>query len=331
MKRPTININLDKLNKSIKKEEINNIKYIEIKTFYPLHGAIFNYYHFCMSSLIPIILDSLYYQKKNIYVVFIINDNFGPMLRILLELPIDIKMKKYMLDYDELFNQNKIEQKLYASYDIHPKDPIRKYDLSLIKKDYAKIINYDVIKKIQEWFNISISKFNLNITEKYDILIIERKINKSYDTMKLKNRNKTHDTKKNDYIKIVNKLLKVSGKETRSIINHKEFVEFIKNKYKKKKILNISLEYISIFDQFILFNNAKIIFAQHGASLTNIIFMKPKTKLIEIIDTDKYQHENWFIDIGKASKIDHYQYITESPHVNIDLDDFKKFLMENKI
>ena len=71
MKRPIVKINLDKLNKSIKKEEINNIKYIEIKTFYPLHGAIFNYYHFCMSTLIPIILDSLYYQKKKyIYCIY---------------------------------------------------------------------------------------------------------------------------------------------------------------------------------------------------------------------------------------------------------------------
>jgi capsular polysaccharide biosynthesis protein len=149
--------------------------------------------------------------------------------------------------------------------------------------------------------------------------------------MKLKDRNKSSNTKRDNYIKIINKLLKVSGKETRSIVNHKEFVEFIKKKFNKKKILNISLEYISIFDQYTLFNNAKIIFAQHGASLTNIIFMKPKTKFIEIIDKDKYNDENWFLDIGIASKIEHYQYITEAPHVKIDLEDFKNYLIDNNI
>jgi len=88
---------------------------------------------------------------------------------------------------------------------------------------------------------------------------------------------------------------------------------------------------MSIFDQYQLFNNAEIIFAQHGAALFNIMFMNNNSKLIEIIDKNKNEIEDWFSFYGQLSKIKHYKYITEEGHTTINLDSFKKYLIDNKI
>jgi capsular polysaccharide biosynthesis protein len=118
-------------------------------------------------------------------------------------------------------------------------------------------------------------------------------------------------------------------------------VELIKNKYKHLKCINISLEYLPIFEQFHLFNKAKLVIAQHGAALANIIFMKKKTQLIEIINKVLLdQGENWFKPISKISKIKHYQYITVNKDVKkfmdkdsvlLNLIDFEKFIDNNVI
>ena len=45
-------------------------------------------------------------------------------------------------------------------------------------------------------------------------------------------------------------------------------------------------EYISIKKQLKLFRNSSIVIGAHGAAFTNIIFCKPKTKIVEIIPSD---------------------------------------------
>jgi len=66
------------------------------------------------------------------------------------------------------------------------------------------------------------------------------------------------------------------------ITNLKNLIKFIK----KNKLKSYQPEMLSFNDQINLFNNASIILAAHGASLANIIFCKPGTKIIEIIPSD---------------------------------------------
>jgi len=66
------------------------------------------------------------------------------------------------------------------------------------------------------------------------------------------------------------------------INNLKSFIRFIN----KKNFKSLRPEFISFKNQVNLFNNASIVIGAHGASLTNIIFCKPKTKIIEIIPED---------------------------------------------
>ena len=61
----------------------------------------------------------------------------------------------------------------------------------------------------------------------------------------------------------------------------------IVNKFiKYKKFKSYKPELLSFKNQVNLFNKSSIIIGAHGASLTNIIFCKPKTKIIEIIPAD---------------------------------------------
>jgi capsular polysaccharide biosynthesis protein len=224
-----------------------------------------------------------------------------------------------------------ITEKVFHSFNIHPTTGPKEKNILLIKKGYASIFTLKMHKIINNWMQSNIKLYNLNIIKKVDILIIERKENKSYKTLVLKNDLENDIKNKLAQNNKLNKLMKHTGKSLRSIINHKELVEFIKKYYPKKSVINVSLDYMPIFDQYQLFNNAKIIFAQHGASLANIIFMKKDSKLIEIIDKNKHNIENWFLQYSEACKVKHFQYITEKAHTTINLEHFKKYLVDNKI
>tara|TARA_A100000164_G_scaffold349532_1_gene352556 strand:+ start:299 stop:1396 length:1098 start_codon:yes stop_codon:yes gene_type:complete len=73
-----------------------------------------------------------------------------------------------------------------------------------------------------------------------------------------------------------------------SKFNHcKIFNQDVINYWIKKNNFSIySPEILSQEKQIYLFKNASIILGAHGAALTNIIFCKPKTKIIEIITSD---------------------------------------------
>jgi hypothetical protein len=349
---------IDYMYKNIKSEkDSKKLKYIEIKELYPLHGIVKNYYHFMMSVFIPLILDIIDHNKKNIEPVYIFNNNFGPMLRILSELPINIIFRFNDRElYEKLERDKLIEQDLFKAYNMHPNPSILKRNLIMKKKGYCDFLQYSDYKSINKWMLDNIREYDLDIVRKADILIIERKVHKSYKIVKqnsiikntkttnikttnikttnIKTTNiKTTNTTKNNISNQtkLNELFKHSGSEMRSIINHKDFFNMIKTIYPNKKVLNVSLEYTSIFDQYKLFNNAQIVFCQHGASMANILFMKNKSKIVEIIDKNKYELENWFLQLSKTCKIKHYQYITDSAHVSIDLTDFSQYLKDNNL
>jgi hypothetical protein len=275
-------------------------KYIQYKLS-SLHGSIKHYFHFFYGVFVPIILEYIELSKKYQDLTFIIDDDVGPMLRILLELPIDIKLKYYLGDN---IKNLQIEHRYLEALDknIH------------IKKKYDKFINYKMYIDVNNFMNKCLYSYDLilNKHETWDVVLIERKTNKAIKT-ELFGNNKYTD------------IMKTSGKERRSIINHDELYNHIKKMYPRKKVANVSLEFMSIFEQYHLFNNTTLLIAQHGASLANIFFMKEKSYVIEIVSKIKHQ-ESWFVPISKICNINHYEYITEQDHVTIDLDDFEKFV-----
>lgn len=243
-------------------------------------------------------------SKKYQNFTFIIGDDIGPMLRILLELPMDIKLKHYLLNYDKLDVEVKYLQPLDKNKNI--------------KKKWDKFIDIDIYNKINKFMSNCINTYDLilNTNDTYDVVVIERTINKAIGT---------ENFTENKYTEI----MKTSGSERRSIINHAEFFNHIKKMYPKKKVINVRLEFMPIFTQYHLFNNATLVIAQHGASLAQIIFMKPNTYVIEIVSKNK-QKEEWFKPISNVCGINHYEYLTEQDHVIINVKDFEKFVVSLK-
>ena len=77
------------------------------------------------------------------------------------------------------------------------------------------------------------------------------------------------------------------------------------------------------------FSDVKILIAQHGAGLTNMLFMQPKSRVIEIRNLND-SHNNCYYSLASALDIE-YQYCT-TEEVSEHNDDIKfdyKYLIEN--
>lgn len=78
--------------------------------------------------------------------------------------------------------------------------------------------------------------------------------------------------------------IKGSGSSRRHIPNIHEIYQYLlsKNIMVKKTFL----EHLSLLDQIKLFKNYRTIITQHGASMSNLIWCEPQTKIIEIRTTN---------------------------------------------
>jgi hypothetical protein len=74
------------------------------------------------------------------------------------------------------------------------------------------------------------------------------------------------------------------GSQRRSIKNINEIYDAVRNKYPNTELLE--LENMSIKEQIEKFYGAKLIIAQHGASLANLVWCREKTNFIEISSYD---------------------------------------------
>ena len=79
-----------------------------------------------------------------------------------------------------------------------------------------------------------------------------------------------------------NRKIFISRKDasSRTITNEEELINFLKND--NFEIINLSEKKFT--DQVKIFNSAKLIVAMHGAGLTNLLFCKSNTKVIEITE-----------------------------------------------
>ena len=71
----------------------------------------------------------------------------------------------------------------------------------------------------------------------------------------------------------------------------------------------------------IYFGSAKIIIAQHGAALANLIFAKPNTMVLEIVPKDHQIYFSYFSELAKILGLRYRVSIQKHSHANVDIND----------
>jgi hypothetical protein len=120
-------------------------------------------------------------------------------------------------------------------------------------------------------------------------------------------------------------ILFISRKNAKKRPFKEEYI--IENQLKGQSYEIIEASDYSFQEQVRLYHQAKVIIAPHGAGLTNTLFCKPGTKIIELFPPDKYIRDaTFYYQTSKAVGLEHYL-------VNLDkfeLFDFKN-ISENRI
>jgi hypothetical protein len=111
----------------------------------------------------------------------------------------------------------------------------------------------------------------------------------------------------------------------REVINEKEILKFLK----KLDFIALSMDNRSIQEQADIFANANIIIAPHGTALTNLMFAKEGTKVIEILPYGYPDHSHFVF--ASYAKCDYYYVIGEEidsdpaqPDIKLNIDKLKK-------
>ena len=112
----------------------------------------------------------------------------------------------------------------------------------------------------------------------------------------------------------------------RKLLKSDQLITFLKN----EGYYFCALDKLTFKEQAILFYNADNIIAPHGAALTNIMFCKPDTKLLELFP---YKYQDWtFYTLSAYGKLNYFYMVgekvnpEENPETYNDIFiDFKKF------
>lgn len=87
---------------------------------------------------------------------------------------------------------------------------------------------------------------------------------------------------------------------SRAVHNEAQLIELLKNML---NVQTISLEDYTIMEQASIFSQADLIIAQHGAGLTNLVFARPGTMVIEIF---QYHLDETFWILSQQLGLRHY-------------------------
>lgn len=114
-----------------------------------------------------------------------------------------------------------------------------------------------------------------------------------------------------------------TGQDRRIVNNEEKITEFLN----KEGFNVINPENYSIVEQVNIFSNADIVIAPHGAALTNIMFMKKNSKVMEIrIFSDSVR--NAFFSLSSEFALSYYYFLAEAKSenlvedLNINMEDF---------
>lgn len=110
---------------------------------------------------------------------------------------------------------------------------------------------------------------------------------------------------------------RTSGSQRRSVPNIGCLVDLLRTQ-RRTELLN--LENTDLASQIAAFRNARAVVAQHGAALTNIIWMRPGSLVIEIIPPDKVPDsadKEYFSRLAEEMAVRHHYVFQEHDHADL--------------
>ena len=266
--------------------------------------SVTHYYHFFFGALIPLIE----FHLKNKCLGYRICTDIGPMKSILCELPLNFVEFCGPENTKTRNDSNLLNYIALPAYDVFNEIQYRSSPTIFSNKVRLSIIHY---------FSETIPSY-IKLLPIYEIILIERTNNETYyKSIESNIKNQT------------------SGAQLRSINNHNTLCNELNEIY-QSKFQNISLERMSIYYQYHLFSNAKVIIGQHGAALSNIFFMNNlqtqlinsnNCHLIEIVPPAEHisaKHfqltaRKHFENLAKSLNINYYSIQQTNDHSNVNI------------
>lgn len=201
------------------------------------------------------------------------------------------------------------------------------------EKEYFMPPISDTYKRYLEPYNIDSNNIFNDINERkiiYPFILIPYHYPKEWSNC-IEKFNEVYNLKNNTWI--VN--FRVSG---RKCLNMDKLFEALELKYKNIKWLKVNHDYLkklSLYELIHIFNNSNGFISCHGADLSNAIFMRPNTHVINIID--RYQTGQVYGYLCKKKNINYHSTISFTRAVSannnsdkiVDIDLFLKYIDEH--
>lgn len=192
----------------------------------------------------------------------------------------------------------------------------------ILPKNLNSSFHFDSLRLLN--INFIVQKNNLKIKEAIYIPDVSPSGSPRPKLVNLLRNNliKKNNTNKNQKIYISRK------KSRRSIFNEPELIKILL-KYNFKIYF---MEDLKIVDQISLCNSAKIVIGMHGAGLTNCIWMKKNTTLIEIRPRDEL-YLNCYFTLSNILRLKYYYFFCDKKSIfktinnaeySLDLEKFEK-------
>jgi hypothetical protein len=112
---------------------------------------------------------------------------------------------------------------------------------------------------------------------------------------------------------------KQAGAGRRSVPNHAEIVEELTRRL--GFVLSLKLEGLPLAEQMALFASADLVVAQHGAALSNLLWSRPGTAVVEIMPRtmpQEIQDIGFFSNLAPCLKLRHRFVGQEHDHASVD-------------
>ena len=212
-------------------------------------GDLYHYAHFLCDCVLPEFLANIHERKgENVYRIKKLDQTLGNFCKI----------------WEEIFDMKSIE------LPENEYNKLQEETLTIHREKMNRGIgpNVDELNRFRQYI---FQRFNIDY-EKYD--------NVHYPKVLLIEREERIELINDEELKKINKNV-TTGKERREIENieviKENFENIFKTDYKCVKLAGMSFQ-----EQIKYFNNAHIIICAHGAAMSNMLFCKPKTVIVEI-------------------------------------------------